>query len=183
MSDRAQARAWARGLRLSLRPWDGTLTPGVERALRDGIARGHDGPLPQPAPGTRCFAVREEGHTSGLLAVRDGCPHAGAATVVAIAIDPQHRGRAAGARALLVAERRLRREGVREFFALVPRGNGRGLYFMLRAGYVPSGAPASGHGVDAATWFQRHEQDHGPGRDAPGSRAQRPPGGRRRLAT
>ncbi len=78
--------------------------------------------------------MRTGGATVGLLALRRDLPAPGAATVVAVAIDPARRGHDLGARALQVAERRLQREGLRECFARVPRNNGRGLYFMLRAG-------------------------------------------------
>ena len=161
-------RAWARGLGVSLHRLEGAVEPGGElaRALRDGVERGYEGPLPPPPAGVECYVVRAaaDGEARpaaglvGLLAFQRDQPEAGAVTVVSVATLSSRRGHAFGARALLLAERRLCREGVRRFFATVPRGNGRGLYFMLRAGYAPVAAPADGGGPDVeagVTWFRR----------------------------
>ncbi len=147
---------WARGRGVALVALDtgAPLTPGVAQALRDGVARGHEGvilALPLDARAYRIEAARVE---VGVLVVRAGWPRGSTATVLAVAIDPARRGRGLGARALLLAERALRAEGVASRYTLVPRGNGHGLYFMLRCGYAPlPGAPP----LDAGdvTWFAR----------------------------
>lgn len=154
-------RIWARGEGVTLVPFtgplDGGLDPALERALRDGVERGYEGPLPSAPPHASCMAVRADGETAGLLVFEREMPAPHAATVHAVAIDPARRGHDYGARALLAVERRLRREGVSTFYGRVPRGNGRGLYFMLRAGYSPI-APLLD---DGATWFRRWEQPRG----------------------
>lgn len=161
-----RAGLWARGGGVSLRrrerpfthsindgPSDGpneALSDGLARALRDGIERGHERALPTTTD-VEWFEVRAGGATVGLLALRRDVPAASAVTVVAVAIEPARRGHDLGARALQIAERRLWREGLRECYARVPRSNGRGLYFMLRAGYAPLTPPVE----DGATWFRR----------------------------
>ena len=123
---------------------------GLERAIRDGIARGYDGPLPEALPGTRCYLVRAAGEVVGVLGIAGG-PGRRAVTLVGVAIDPAKRGRELGTRAVRIAERRLRREGVTTFYGRAPRGNGRGLYFWLRAGFTPVPSPRPD---DDATWFR-----------------------------
>ena len=145
--------AWARGDRLTLvaRPGESAITPGIEQALRDGIERGFEGDLPATAAGAERFIVRAAGIDAGVIVLRRDVPHPGAATFVAIAIDPEERGHSLGARALFAAERRLARDGIGALYARVPRGNGRGLYFVLRCGYAPASPPVT----DGATWFRR----------------------------
>ena len=129
---------------------------GLEQALRDGVARGYDGALPEPREGAQCYLVRAGGESVGVLGIERERPARGAATLLGVAIDPAWRGHAFGTRALRAAERRLRREGVGALFSRVPRTNGRGLYFWLRAGYAPIAAPtAAPSGDDEATWLRR----------------------------
>lgn len=150
MSDRRPG-IWARGEGVVLVPFAGPLHPGLERALRDGFERGYEGPIPPPPPHASCMAVRADGEIAGLLVFERAVPTADAVTVHAVVIDPARRGNDYGTRALLAAERRLQREGVSMLYGHVPRGNGRGLYFMLRAGYSPVAPPIE----DGASWFQR----------------------------
>ena len=173
----AGGATWARGHGLSLRRLDVRRLDGASlvaadaplgRALRDGIERGYDGPLPEPPPGTLCFAVRTGGETVGLIAVQPRVPRPDA-VVLAVAVTAAARGHDYGARALALAERRLRREGVRELYARVPRTNGRGLYFMLRRGYAPV-APLED---DGATWFRRRAAADGGATRARGGHARR----------
>ncbi|MDP6605319.1 MAG: GNAT family N-acetyltransferase [Dehalococcoidia bacterium] len=149
--------AWARGGGVTLAPFSGALDAGLERALRDGVERGYEGPIPAAPPHATCMVVRAVGERVGLLVFAAGVPGPGAATVHAIAIDPDRRGNDYGTRALLAMERWLRREGVATFYGRVPRGNGRGLYFMLRAGYSPVTPPV----VDGASWFLRSAEPPG----------------------
>jgi GNAT superfamily N-acetyltransferase len=150
----ARKQAWARGFGVALYAMDrGDLdAPGIERALRDGVERGYDGELPAAPEHIECFAIRKGGAVVGVLAFVRDLPRAGQVTIWGVAIAPPERGHAYGARALFAAERRLRREGMRELLARVPRTNGRGLYFMLRCGYAPVVAPVE----DGATWFRRN---------------------------
>ena len=161
MSTRTRSGIWARGFGVTLvelnangRDPESVLEPPTLHALRDGIERGYDGPLQQPPEDARLLAVRSADEEVGALAILEGTPEQRAATFLAVAIAPERRGRAFGARTLLAAERRLRREGVRAFYARVPRTNGRGLYFMLRCGYAPLLRPPV---EDGATWFRRFE--------------------------
>ncbi len=136
----------------------------LRRALADGVARGYDGPLPPRPTGATLLLVREESETAGVLVLTPG-PGKSAATVLAVAVAPERRGRAVGLRAVLAAERRLGREGSQAVYASVPRRNGRGVYFWLRAGYRPlleppeGGAPCAEGAPEAAPegcgWFYR----------------------------
>ncbi len=145
--------AWARGFGVALVASDGPAGDGVTQALRDGIERGYDGELPPFPGGAQRLFVRAGRSTVGLLALLRDCPRPGAATFLAVAIDRDHRGHGYGASAMLAAERRLRRDGVDDCYARVPRSNGRGLYFMLRCGYAPLLHPPVD---DGAAWFRRN---------------------------
>lgn len=150
----ATGSAWARGFDVALYPLAlaGLADEGIERALRDGIERGYEGALPEAPAGCESFVVRRGATVVGVVAFVRGQPRDEAATVWAVAVVPEQRANAYGARALFAAERRLRREGVRELYSRVPRTNGRGLYFMLRCGYAPIVPPVE----DGATWLQRN---------------------------
>jgi len=124
---------------------------GLRQAYLDGIERGFEGDAPELPDGVEHYAVRSEGETVGLLAVMHDCPSDGDAAVLAVAIAPASRGHAYGTKALLAAERRLLRDGAERVLVRVPRTNGRGLYFMLRAGFTPS-TELDG---PEATWFVR----------------------------
>ena len=149
----AGGAVWARGFGVVLRraaPSD-LEAPGIQRALRDGIERGYEGPLPA-APHCEAYAIRVNEATAGVLGVVRDVPRSGEITIWGVAIAPEHRGHAYGARALFAAERRLHRDGPHGLYARVPRTNGRGLYFVLRGGYAPMIAPVE----DGATWFRRN---------------------------
>jgi GNAT superfamily N-acetyltransferase len=137
-------RPWARAEGVSLHELDALPeAPALRRALADGVARGYDGPLPALPDEARLLLVRAEGAEVGLVAVAPG-PGEMAATLLAVAVAHEARGRSLGLRAVLAAERRLSRDGIGELYASVPRGNGRGVYFWLRAGYRPLPAPPMG---------------------------------------
>ena len=145
------SRVWARGEGVTLVRARGLpASAGLERAIRDGIARGYEGPLPEAPEGASRYLVRSGGELAGVLGIAGG-PGRRAATFVGVAIDPARRGHSLGTRAVRVAERRLRREGVTTLYARAPRGNGRGLYFWLRAGFAPAPSPDID---DDATWFR-----------------------------
>ena len=150
-------RAWARLYDVTLHAvavLDLEGSAALRQAFADGIERGFVGELPALPERARRYLVRSGGEDVGLLAVVEGCPTADEVAVVALAVDPGRRGRAYAAKALLAAERRLRREGASEVVARVPRTNGRGLYFMLRAGFTPY-VPAPEVADRGATWFKR----------------------------
>ena len=126
-------------------------TDGLRQAYSDGIERGFEGEPPALPEGVERYAVRVGGETVGLLAVMRDCPGVGDAAVLAVAIDPASRGHASGTKALLAAERRLLSDGAERVLVRVPGTNGRGLYFMLRAGFTPS----AGFVEADATWFLR----------------------------
>ncbi len=164
----APSAAWARGRGLALVAIEAsaTLSEGVVQALRDGIERTHAGETPTLPLDARTYRIeagsRGDGGEAGVLAVRLGWPEADVATVLAVAIDPARRGRSLGMRALVLAERALAAEGFERMYAIVPRGNGHGMYFMLRCGYAPLlGAPPAEVGGDGSalsegvTWFER----------------------------
>ena len=154
MPEPATGTLWARGFGVVLRgtTLDAALAvcPTIERALRDGVARRYEGPLPAVPSDAECFLVRADGRHAGLLTVERDRPEAGTATL-GVAIVPEQRGGSLGIRAIFAAERRLRREGARAFQASAPRTNGHGLYFWLRVGYVPLRGVDRG---DGATWFE-----------------------------
>ena len=153
---------WTRHAGVTLRHLDGPPREGPDaalaRALLDGVDGGHE---EAPDRSASCatvdaewFALHADGETVGLLALQRDRPVRDAATVLAVAVAPERRGRDYGTRALLAAERRLRRDGVEQLYARVPRSNGRGLYFVLRAGYAPVRPPVD----DGATWFRRFQR-------------------------
>jgi GNAT superfamily N-acetyltransferase len=146
-------RAWARSDGVTLRDAtaDDLAREDVRHALRDGIERGYSGDLPAEPEGTAWYAIVAADGLAGVFALRREFPAARIATVHALAVLQAQRGHAYGARALFAVERRLARDGVREYYARVPRTNGRGLYFMLRCGYAPVPPQAD----DGATWFRR----------------------------
>ena len=153
---------------------------GVQRALRDNVERNYDGDLPPFPDGLACYAIEAGGTLVGVIGFRRGVPHhhAGngdAMTIDVLAIAPGERGHAYGTRALLLVESRLAREGVVQGYARVPRGNGHGMYFMLRCGYAPireGTADSPGGSEDAwgagVTWFRRNPElaPHGHARAA-----------------
>ena len=153
MTSRRTSNVWARGDGVVLRAaHDEDLTrEDVQRALRDGIERAYKGELPAPPADAEWYAIESADGLVGICALRRAAPHPHAATLHALAILAAQRGHAYGARALFALEQRLARAGVHEYYARVPRTNGRGLYFMLRCGYAPV-APVED---DGATWFRR----------------------------
>ncbi len=155
--------AWTRGLGISLVRTEASSileAPALARALADGIAHGYDGPLHEYPDDAEWYVIREARPAGGIdvgvavLVPRWPAPHE--AALFAVAIAPEHRGRATASKALLVIERRLRREGIARLLARVPRTNGRGLYFMLRVGYTPVPPSDTPPGEDGdVTWFAR----------------------------
>lgn len=177
---------WAREGDLALRPAtaDDLASDGVQRALRDNVERNYDGELPPLPEGLECYAVEASGAPVGVIGFRRDVPRAGAVTIDVIAIPPGERGHAYGTRALLLVEARLARNGVVEAYARVPRGNGHGMYFMLRCGYAPireGAADRLGGAEDAwgtgVTWFRRNPAlpAHAPAPAARGRRTASPP--------
>ncbi|MFA7248436.1 MAG: GNAT family N-acetyltransferase [Dehalococcoidia bacterium] len=150
---------WARGLGISLVAADPAAVladPALRGALADGIEHGHEGPLHEFPDRADWYLVREGGEDVGVAVVQRDYPAPGEAALFAVAIAPGQRGRAIGTKAMLVMERRLRRDGIRRVVARVPRTNGRGLYFMLRAGYTPLPPESTPVGETGdVTWFAR----------------------------
>ncbi len=147
--------AWARGDGVMLRvaTAEDLDDAGVQQALRDGVERGYLGALPEFPLGCEWYSIRADDERVGVIALtRDQVRRE--VTVHALAIVAAQRGHAYAAHALLAAERRLAIDGVRQFLARVPRGNGHGLYFMLRCGYAPIIPPPE---EDGTTWFRRSE--------------------------
>lgn len=150
--------AWARGLGIALLRTEVAAAldhPGLVRALQDGIERGAPVDLPPFPDGAEWYLVREAGTVMGVAVIRRDCPRPGTAALLAVAIDPAHRGRATATKAILVAERKLAAEGQSPLLARVPRTNGRGLYFMLRTGFVPLPEGERPDDPGDATWFGR----------------------------
>lgn len=141
--------------------WDepGGLPVGLHRALSDGLERSYTGPLPPWPSGVVRRVIFMGAEPVGVLAWRLDWPRRSAVTIVALAIDPASRGHAYAARALLRAEATLDAAGTAQWYALVPRTNGRGLYALLRCGYAPlTGLPVPDVSVNAqipVTWFRR----------------------------
>lgn len=159
------SEAWAREGDLLLRAATAAdlASDGVQRALRDNVERNYDGDPPPFPDGLACCAIEADGALVGIIGFRCDVPSAGAMTVDVIAIVPGERGHAYGTRALLLVEERVAREGIVEAYARVPRGNGHGMYFMLRCGYAPireGAADGLGGAEDAwgagVTWFRRN---------------------------
>src|SRR5690606_2980088 len=121
--------------------------------------RGYDGPLAPLPEGAGLYSVRAADEEVGALVIDPRGPEQRSATFLAVAVAPERRGRAFGARTLLAAERRLRREGGRMFYSRVPRTMGRGLYLMLVCGYAPLLRPPV---EDGGTWFRRVEAGDAP---------------------
>lgn len=150
---------WARGLGISLVASDAPSVladASLYRALADGIEHAHEGPLHEFPASAEWYVVREDGADVGVAVLERNAPRAAEASLWAVAIAPEHRGRATATKAILVIERRLKRDGIDRVIARVPRTNGRGLYFMLRVGYTPL-PPAETPAEDTGdvTWFAR----------------------------
>ena len=149
---------WARGLGITLVETDATSAlgaPSLYRALADGIEHAYEGPLHVFPPDATWLLLREHGEDVGVAVVQPHARRADEALLWAVAIAPEHRGRATATKAILLIERRLKRDGIRRVVARVPRTNGRGLYFMLRVGYTPL-PPGEAPEDDAdVTWFAR----------------------------
>ena len=126
--------------------------PGLRQALADGVERGFDGDLPSFPEQAAIYLLRADRSDVGLISIVTDCPRRGEAAVVALAIDPDARGNAYATKALMACERRLGRDGIDRVLTRVPRTNGRGLYFMLRAGFTPTAGISDD---PSATWFER----------------------------
>lgn len=155
MSDGAAGTAWARGEGVVLRRAliETFAAPEIGRALLDSIARGYEGEPEPIAAAAEVFVIEVGGETVGVLGFERGRPAPSAVAVTTLAIARGQRGHAYAARALLVFERRVAREGADAVWTRVPRGNGRGLYFVLRCGYAPVTPPPVD---DGASWFRRN---------------------------
>lgn len=159
MTSSSEARTrevWARGRGVSLFALDAgaALSDGLVQALRDGIERGYEGETPALPLDARAYSIEARGREVGMLALRLEWPAPRAATVAAVAIDPDARGHSYAARALFTAERALVAD-IERWYATVPRTNGRGLYFMLRCGYAPLLDLPPGAACEGVTWFER----------------------------
>lgn len=156
--------AWARILGVTLVPVEAAAVeadPMLQRALADGIEPGFAGTLPAIPAAATCYLVREGRTAVGVLVVQRDRPRRGEATLLAVAVAPDRRGHATGTKAVLAAERRLHDEGCARLLARVPRTNGRGLYFMLRAGLAPVAPEQAPPDDGDATWFARRERPAG----------------------
>jgi GNAT superfamily N-acetyltransferase len=149
---------WTRALGLSLVRTTReavAAAPALLRAAADVTDR-RSAPLLPDFPGAAdWYEVREAARPVGVAIVQRDHPRPGAATLLGVAVAREQRGRSCAIRALLAAERRLAAEGYAPMFARVPRTNGRGLYFMLRAGFTPVPAAARPDDPGDATWFAR----------------------------
>ncbi|MEX1022143.1 MAG: GNAT family N-acetyltransferase [Dehalococcoidia bacterium] len=155
---RSARGTWTRALGVTLvrtTPAAVASDPALLRALTDGTERSATPALPPTPDGAEWFEVRAGGVTAGVAIVQRDCPRPGEATLLAVAIAREARGRATATHALLAAERRLVSEGCAPMYARVPRTNGRGLYFMLRAGFTPLPAAERPSDDGDATWFAR----------------------------
>ena len=125
--------------------------PTLRQAFADGIERGFRGELPALPENADCYRLRANSVDVGALVLIPAIPTRNDVSLVALVIEPKWRGNAFATKALLAVERRLLSEGGKRLVARVPRTNGRGLYFMLRAGFTPmTDAP-----LGDATWFIR----------------------------
>ncbi len=84
---------------------------------------------------TRC----EDGSAIGVVEYRLGVPEDGWLSVETIAVDPGRRGLGLESEAVRLVEGDVvRRRLASRFWACVRRGDGLGLYFWLRLGYLPT---------------------------------------------
>lgn len=151
-------RAWTRYLGVSLIPTTPEAVgaaPALVRALTDGWDRAGEAMLPEAPPGAQWYRIRERRADVGVAIVLPGCPRPGESALLAVAVSREARGRACATKALLAAERRLLADGASRMLTRVPRTNGRGLYFMLRAGFTPVPAAERPDDPGDATWFSR----------------------------
>lgn len=152
---------WIRAFGVSLNPTtfaEIEADPSLMHAVADGVAHNFDGTVPPFPERAQWFLVHERGEVVGCASVQREHPRPGEATLLTVAIAPERRGRAAGTKALLAAERKLLRDGASRMLTRVSRTNGHGLYFMLRCGYVPvpvEERPGDEPGWEDTTWFAR----------------------------
>ena len=98
--------------------------------------------------------IRVQSKNVGELFLMKNIPHENDVTIHSLIVNNIDRGHAYGTKALLAVERKLARVKINNFWAVIPLINGRGMYFLLRAGFTPS------HNYDHVelNWFIRGGQ-------------------------
>ena len=156
---------WTRALGVTLVHTSAAAVAGdasLLRALTDGIERAWEVQMPEGVPdAAEWFEVREAGEAIGVAIAQRQCPKPDEVSLLAVAIIREARGRAGATKTLLAAERRLLADGAKRMLARVPRTNGRGLYFMLRAGFTPVPPEERPDDSGDATWFSRKDAGSG----------------------
>lgn len=82
--------------------------------------------------------IRVQGKNVGELFLMKNTPQKKDVTIHSLTVNGIDRGHAYGTKALLAVERKLSKAEINNFLAVIPLMNGRGMYFLLRAGFTPS---------------------------------------------
>lgn len=125
------------------------------RGLTDGWDRAAELALPEAPASAEWYRIRERGTDVGVAIVQRNCPRKGEGALLAVSVAREARGRACATKALLAAERRLLADGASRMLVRVPRTNGRGMYFALRAGFTPVPVGERPDDPGDATWHSR----------------------------
>ena len=82
--------------------------------------------------------IRVQGKNVGELFLMKNIPQKKDVIIHSLTVNDIDRGHAYGTKALLAVERKLSKAKINNFLAVIPLMNGRGMYFLLRAGFTPS---------------------------------------------
>ncbi|MBG92721.1 MAG: hypothetical protein CL792_01920 [Chloroflexi bacterium] len=110
--------------------------------------------LNSPKPEIYRHEIRVKGEEVGELFLMKNIPLDNDVTIHSLVVNDVNRGHAYGTKALLAVERKLSEMMVCNFWAVNLIINGRGTYFLLRAGFTPS----QNQGQGELNWFIRGGQ-------------------------
>ncbi|MCH2657480.1 MAG: hypothetical protein MKZ81_00520 [Dehalococcoidia bacterium] len=88
-------------------------------------------------PETFRHQIRVQGNNVGEFFFIKDIPQKKDIIIHSLIINNIDRGHAYGTKALLAVERKLSKTNINNFWAVLPLKNGRGMYFLLRAGFTP----------------------------------------------
>ncbi len=147
------ARAWSASYARALPPeLLGDVTPEhIDAIWRDAVAR-------PPSPDHRVLVATADDVVTGFVAVapaQDDDAEAGDVELLALEVDPAHRGRGHGSRLLNAAVETSRDRGTRRLTAWVPAVDDVRAGFFTDAGFASDGAERVSAAAAGETWHER----------------------------